>query len=544
MVNALVLYRRLFHLVEGIASAVADFQNPFVNGLLTDLYELTMLAAYFKTGQHRREVAFEYFYREAPFGGLYAVHVGLHSVIDYLSNLRFTADQIAYLRSLNMFEEDFLRHLAQLRFTGSLESVREGEVLLPHVYGMRVTAALEEAQLIETALLNLVNFPTLIATKASHIKFNAEDKLVAEFGLRRAQGPDGALTASRAAYVGGADSTSNVAAGYHFGIPVSGTHAHSYVMFFPDEMSAFENYAQIFPRSALFLVDTYDLYAGIKHAIQVTLEMEKMGKQARGIRIDSGDLVYWSIVAHVMLEQAGLKHMQIVLSNELNERRIALIHNEIRRSVRDDGYLREISLQVGFEVKKVSAEDVIERLVFGVGTDLVTGGDQAALGGVYKLVAITGDGNGPDSNTDWLPRVKLSAQPEKMTNPGLKHVWRLYRNGFIVADIIALPDEAIEPGMAFVGVNPANPSQQKLYKDFDTVESLHVPIFKEGSLVYQPPNLNEVKEYARSRLRTIRLESRRLENPHILKVSLTEKYWAFKQAMIAQTLTGERESTK
>jgi nicotinate phosphoribosyltransferase len=521
-------------MVRGINTAVADYQNPLVNALLIDLYELTMLAAYFRTGQHRRQVAFEYFYRQAPFGGLYAVYAGLHDLIKYLSNLTFTPDQVDYLRTLNVFDEPFLQHLLQFRFTGSVESIREGEVLLPNVHGIRIMAALEEAQLVETALLNLVNFPTLIATKASHIKFNAEEKPVAEFGLRRAQGPDGGLTASRAAYIGGADSTSNVAAGFHFGIPVTGTHAHSYVMFYPDELSAFEKYADIFPRSALFLVDTYDIHAGIKHAIAVALEMEKLGKQARGVRIDSGDLVYWSIVAHVMLERAGLKYMQIVLSNELNEHRIALIHNEIRRSVRDEGYLREISLQVGFEVSKVSAEAVIDRLVFGVGTDLVTGGDQAALGGVYKLVAITMDETSADGDKHWEPRVKLSAQPQKMTNPGLKHVWRLYRNGFIVADIIALPDEVIEPGMSFVGINPMNPSQQKLYYDFDKVESLHVPIFEAGRLVYQPPSLTEVKAYARSRLRTIRLESRRLENPHVLKVSLTEKYWQYKQEVIDQ----------
>src|SRR5262249_27909557 len=333
------------------------YHNPVVSVLLTDLYELTMLAAYFKTGQHRRQVAFEYFYREAPFGGLYAIHVGLHAVIEYLTNLRFEDDHIAYLRSLNIFDEDFLTHLRDFRFTGSVEAVREGEVLLPHVHGLRVTAALEEAQLVETALLNLVNFPSLIATKASHVKFNAEDKPVLEFGVRRAQGPDGGLTASRAAYIGGADSSSNVSAGYYYGIPVSGTHAHSFVMFFPDEISAFDQYAEIFPKSALFLVDTYDIHAGLVNAIHVAHEMEKLGRQARGVRIDSGDLVYWSCVAHAMFEHEGLNYMKIVLSNDLNERKIALIHNEIRRSVRDEGYLREISLQVRLTLPKINARE-------------------------------------------------------------------------------------------------------------------------------------------------------------------------------------------
>jgi nicotinate phosphoribosyltransferase len=362
-----------------------------------------------------------------------------------------------------------------------------------------------------------------------------------EFGLRRAQGTDGALTASRAAYIGGADSTSNVLAGYYFGIPVSGTHAHSYVMFFPSEIEAFENYADIFPSSALFLVDTYDIYSGLKHAIRVSEEMRAMGKEARGVRIDSGDLVYWSIVAHVMFEQAGLDDAWIVLSNELNERRIALIHNEIRRSVRDEGYLREISLQVGFDVAKVTAEAVIDRLVFGVGTDLVTGGNQASLGGVYKLVAVSPAGAERHSlNGKWEPRVKLSAQPEKMTNPGLKRAVRLLRNGFIAADLIALPDEVIEPGKRIIGINPTNPSQRKIYTDFDSVQAFHIPIFENGQLVYDPAQLTDVKAFARSRLRMLRLESRRLEHPHILKVSLTEKYWQYKQNVIHGAMEQER----
>lgn len=506
---------------------MSDFANPYVNALLTDLYQLTMLAAYYRTGQHRRKVVFEYFYRSAPFGGLYAVHVGLHAVIDYLKNLHFKEEEIAYLRTLGIFDEDFLVYLRDIRFTGSMESVPEGEILLPGVYGMRITAALDEAQLIESTLLNLVNFPTLIATKAAHTKFNAEDKMVMEFGLRRAQGADGVMTASRAAYIGGVDATSNVAAGFHFGIPVAGTHAHSYVMFFPDESSAFEEYAKIFPRSALFLVDTYDIQKGIENAIRVAQEMEALGQHASGVRIDSGDLVYWSIVAHVMLEAAGLDKMRIVLSNDLNERKIALIHNEIRRSVRDEGYQREISLQVGFDAPRISAEAVIDRLAFGVGTDLITGGDQSALGGVYKLVAV-------EEDHGWEPRVKLSAQPEKMTNPGLKQVVRLLRNNFIVADIITMPDELIEPGKRLVGVNPNNPSQSTVYENYDRVEKLHIPIFEDGKLVYERPALKDIKAYAKSRIRLIRLESRRLENPHTLKVSLSDAYWQYKQDVIKQ----------
>lgn len=248
------------------------------------------------------------------------------------------------------------------------------------------------------------------------------------------------------------------------------------------------------------------------------------------MRIDSGDLVYWSIVAHVLFERANLPEMRIVLSNDLNERSIALIHNEIRRSVRDEGYLREISLQVGGEVGKNFGGGGHRSAGLRRGHRFDHGGNQSSLGGVYKLVAVQG------ADGTWQPRIKVSAQPEKMTNPSLKQVVRLLRNGFLVADIIALPDEEIVPHKPFVGINPANPNQRTTYRDFDQVERLHVPIFEAGKLVYTPPSLAEVKAYARGRARTIRLESRRLENPHTLKVSLTERYYAYKEAVIQVAL--------
>jgi nicotinate phosphoribosyltransferase len=503
----------------------SDYFDPLVDALFTDLYQLTMLAAYYRSGLHRRPVAFEYIYREPPFGGRFAIFAGLNAVIDYLERLHFTADQIEYLRALGIFDAEFLDHLTTFKFTGSVEALREGEVLLPQVYGVRITAAVEEAQLVETALLTLLNFPTLIATKAARVKFNAEQKPVLEFGMRRAQGVNGALTAARAAFIGGVDATSNVAAGYHFGIPVRGTHAHSYVMFYPDEIDAFRAYADIFPRSALFLVDTYDVFVGLKNAIQVAHEMAAKGEQSSGVRIDSGDLVYWSIVSHVMLDAAKLSHAGVVLSNELDEHRIALIHNEIRRSCRDEGYLREVSYQVGFSVTRIDPEAVIGRLTFGVGTQLVTGGDQASLGGVYKLVAVE---DGPDN---WQPRVKLSAQPEKSTLPGFKKVVRLLRRGLIVADVIALPDEVITPGEPVIGINPGNSSQRTIYEDFDAIESLHVPIFVDGVRVYESPSLVSIKAYANQRQSMIRLESRRLQSPHSLKVSMTEAYWQYREAV-------------
>jgi nicotinate phosphoribosyltransferase len=499
-----------------------SYFNPIADALFTDLYQLTMMASYFKSGLHRRQVAFEYTYREPPFGGRYALFAGLPAVIDYLENLHFTEAHLAYLDTLRLFDSSFLDHLRDFRFTGSLEALREGEILLPHVHGVRVTAAIEEAQLIETALLTLLNFPTLIATKASHVKFNAENKTVLEFGMRRAQGVDGSLTASRAAFIGGVDATSSVAAGWRYGIPVRGTHAHSYVMFYPDELAAFQSYAGNFPRSALFLVDTYHIQEGLRNAIQVAQEMEKRGESAIGVRIDSGDLVYWSIVAHVMLEAAGLPRQTITLSNELDEHNLALIHNEIRRSCRSESYLREVSHEVGFAVGMLDPEQVINRLVFGVGTNLVTGGEQSSLGGVYKLIAV-------QENGQWQPRIKLSAQPEKTTLPGFKKVVRLSRRGLIVADLIALPDEEIAPGTRIVGINPANPTQQTVYQEYDQVERLHVPIFEQGRCIYQNPDLPAVKAYAQSRLNMIRIESRRLEKPHSLKVSVTERFWDYRE---------------
>jgi nicotinate phosphoribosyltransferase len=497
--------------------------NPLIDALFTDLYQLTMMAAYFKNNAHRRQVAFEYFIREPPFEGRYALYVGLQDVIHYLQVLQFTPDHLTYLSSLNLFDSDFLDHLQTFRFTGSLESLREGEVLLPFVHGLRITAAVEEAQLIETALMTLLNFPTLIATKASHVKFNAEGKTVLEFGMRRAQGIDGSLTASRAAYIGGADATSSVAAGWRYGLPVRGTHAHSYVMFHPDELSAFQSYAGNFPRAALFLVDTYNIHRGLEHAIQVAGEMATRGERALGVRIDSGDLVYWSIVAHVMLEAAGLHHMGITLSNELDEHRIALIHNEIRRSCRAESYLREVSHEVGFSVSGIDPEAVIERLVFGVGTHLVTGGTQSSLGGVYKLIAV--------HEGQWQPRIKLSGQPEKTTLAGFKRVWRLTRRGLIAGDVIALPEEVLQPGKPVTAINPANPTQMTVYQDFDQAEVLHIPIFEDGQLIYTPPTLPEMKSFANERLNMIRIESRRLQHPHSLKVSLTERMWAYQQAV-------------
>ena len=510
---------------------MADFFDPLADALFTDLYQLTMLAAYYRSGVHRRQVAFEYNYREPPFGGRFAVFAGLHAVVDYLEALHFSEAQIDYLRSLGIFEADFLDHLKDLHFTGSVEALQEGEVLLPYVPALRVTAAIEEAQLIETALLTLMNFPTLIATKAARVKFNAENKPVLEFGMRRAQGVDGAITAARAAFIGGADATSSLAAGYRLGIPVRGTHAHSFVMFYPDELDAFRTYADSFPRSALFLVDTYEIFNGLRHAIQVAREMAARGEQASGVRIDSGDLVYWSIVAHVMLEAAGLNQASVVLSNELDEHRIALIHNEIRRSCRDEGYLQEVSHQVGFPVHRINAEDVIARLTFGVGTQLVTGGDQASLGGVYKLIAVE------EAPGDWQPRIKISAQPEKTTLPGFKQVVRLLRRGLIVADLIALPDEMINPGQSVVGINPSNAGQRTSYTDFDAVQTLHHPVMQDGVRVMQMPSLIDIKAYANQQQNTVRLESRRLQSPHSLKVSLTEAYWNYRQSVSQAALS-------
>ena len=380
-------------------------------GLLTDLYQLTMAYGYWREGLHERESVFHLFYRQPPFDGHYALFSGLDTALALLENFRFDVDDAQYLGSLRdnngeaLFPESFINYLQRLRFTGKVEALPEGSVAFPFEPMLQITAPLLQAQLIETALLNVINFSTLITTKAARIVAAAQGDPVIEFGLRRAQGIDGGLTASRAAYIGGATGTSNVWAGRFYGIPVKGTHAHSWVMVFGDELAAFRAYAQALPGNCIFLVDTYDTIEGVRHAIQVGKELRQYSYALNGIRLDSGELAELSITARRLLDEAGFPDTSIVASNDLDEYRIR--------------ELKERGAQIG---------------VWGVGTRLVTAYDQPALGGVYKLAAL----RSPEGY--WQYRLKKSEQLIKINNPGRLQV-RRYRNaaGRLVASVLHDP---------------------------------------------------------------------------------------------------------
>ncbi len=368
------------------------------NGLLTDLYQLTMAQAYHSAGVTGYEACFHLFFRENPFGGGFSVACGLEQAIEYLEGLRFTPDDIAYLSGLpgsdgrSLFSEAFLGWLSDLSFTCDVDAVPEGTSVFPREPLLRVRGPIAECQIVETALLNCINFQTLIATKAARVRLSAQSDRVVEFGLRRAQGPDGGLSASRAAYVGGCDGTSNTLAGRRFGIPVSGTHAHSWVMAFDSELEAFRAYAASMPNNVVFVIDTYDTLQGARNAVEVGRELRERGHELVGVRIDSGDLAWLSKRVREILDDGGFSEARIVASNELDEHLIA--------SLKDQG----------------AAIDV-----WGVGTKLATSWEQPALGGVYKLSAIRRDGG------DWEPRIKLSEQTAKVTTPGVLGV-RRYRD--------------------------------------------------------------------------------------------------------------------
>ena len=378
--------------------------------LLTDLYEITMMQGYFKSGKKDFAV-FDAFYRKNPCDGGYAICAGLEQVIDYIEHLHFDADDIAYLRSLKIFDEDFLAYLSDFHFSGDIYAIPEGSVMFPREPMLKVVAPIMEAQLIETAVLNIINHQSLIATKAARVCYAAKGDGVMEFGLRRAQGPDSGTYGARAAVIGGCKGTSNVLAGQLFDVPVLGTHAHSWIMSFPDEYTAFETYTKLYPNSCTLLVDTYDtLKSGVPNAIRVFEEMRKAGTLSKnyGIRMDSGDLAYLSKKARLMLDEAGFPDAVIAASNDLDE------------------YLIESLKQQGAAITS-----------WGVGTNLITSKDNPSFGGVYKLAAIQ------DKKGNFIPKIKLSENIEKVTNPGNKTFYRIYdkASGKIRADLICLADE-------------------------------------------------------------------------------------------------------
>lgn len=461
--------------------------------LLTDFYQLTMAYAYWKSGKGDQEAVFNLFFRKNPFEGGFSLAAGLDYVIDFCRNLKFDAEDLRYLQEMKrkdgapVFESAFLEYLQNMKFTCDIDAVEEGTVVFPNMPLIRVKGPLIQCQLLETPLLNIINFQTLIATKAARINVAAQGAPVLEFGLRRAQGIDGALAASRASYIGGCTSTSNVMAGKLFGIPVSGTHAHSWIMSFETELEAFEAYAEAFPDQCVFLVDTYDTLHGVKNAIKVGEILRSKGKEMVGIRIDSGDLAYYSVQARQLLDEAGFPNAKIVASNDLDEHIISSLKTQ---------------------------DAAID--LWGVGTKLVTAFDQPALGAVYKLSAIkTIDGA-------WEPKVKVSQQSMKINIPGVHNVKRYFSNGKAVADMIYLEKQEID-SKGVVIIDPNDPTRRKrLMPAFYKEEDLLKPIFKKGELVYQSPTLHAIREKATHQLEAFDKTHKRLINPHTYPVGLEE----------------------
>ena len=482
-----------------------------LNPLLTDLYQLTMSAAYWKSGKAEQEAVFHLFFRRLPFGGGYAVAAGLADAVEFLRNFRFAPDDLAYLATLSgndgspLFERGFLDYLGALGMTCDVDAIPEGTLVFPHEPLVRIRGPIVQGQLFETALLNLINFQTLIATKSARVCDAAQGEPVLEFGLRRAQGPDGALMASRAAFIGGCAATSNVLAGKRHGIPVRGTHAHSWVMSFDSELEAFRAYAAAMPHNCTLLVDTYDTLDGVRHAIEVGRTLRESGHKLAGIRLDSGDLAWLSIEARKLLDAAGFESTVIVASNDLDEQLIASLK------------------QQGATIS-----------VWGVGTKLVTGGEQPALGGLYKLGAIRGDDGA------WKPKVKLSEQAVKVSNPGTQQVRRFTLDGEFRGD--AIFDEETGCAMPVEIQHPSEPDRHKTIPPGATHEDLLVPIFRKGALVYPLPSLAESQDRTRSQLAMLTPTSKRFLNPHSYTAGIERGLAEQKARLIAEARAKNHES--
>lgn len=470
--------------------------------LLTDLYQLTMSYGYWIHGKSEQLSVFHLFFRKNPFAGGYAIAAGLESALEYMQNFRFSAEDVNYLATIPgndgkpIFEKGFLDYLRELKLTVDLEAIPEGTVVFPHQPLLRVTGPILQCQLLETALLNIINFQTLIATKASRVARVAGNDPVLEFGLRRAQGPDGALSASRAAFVGGCAATSNVLAGKRFGIPVRGTHAHSWVMSFDTELESFEAYAKAMPNNCVFLVDTYDTLDGVRNAIRVGVKLREHGHRMVGIRLDSGDLAYLSIEARKLLDDAGFRDAAIVASNDLDEKLI--------ESLKSQG------AKIG---------------IWGVGTKLVTAYDQAALGGVYKLAAVL-------ENDEWIPKIKLSEQMIKTSTPGIQQVRRFFGpDGMALADMIY--DELHPPrGMGALMEGGDFPKTKSFDALATSYEDLLVPIWRKGECVVSLPKLTEIRHRTLLQLQKIPVGVQRFDNPHLYTHGLEEGLYRTKLEMI------------
>lgn len=478
--------------------------------LLTDFYELTMMQGYLKSGKHQEKVIFDMFYRKNPCGNGFAICCGLEQVVEYIRNLNFNEEDIDYLRSLGTFDEDFIEYLRGFHFTGDIYAIPEGTVVFPKEPLIKVIAPVIEAQLVETAILNLVNHQSLIATKAYRVVHAAQGDGVMEFGLRRAQGPDAGIYGARAAVIAGCIGTSNVYAGQKFHMPVLGTHAHSWIMSFPTELEAFKAYARLYPNNCILLVDTYDtLKSGVKNAILCYDAMKEEGIPLKrfGIRLDSGDLAYLSKKARKMLDEAGYPEAIISASNDLDENLI--------------------------ESLKAQGACITS---WGVGTNLITSESQPSFGGVYKLAATYSD------DGKWVPKIKLSENSEKITNPGNKQIYRIIEkdSGKVFADYIALEDETFSEKEDLVLFDPIDTWKKSTLKGGSyEMRPLLVPIFLGGKLVYNCPSVEEIKAHCKREQESLWEECRRLTNPHAVHVDLSDKLYEMKKGLLAQYSRGE-----
>ena len=464
--------------------------------LLTDLYQLTMMNGYYLKGRHEQVAVFDLFFRQNKLI-TYSLAAGLEQAIDYILNLSFGEEEIAYLRSLNLFDEGFLKYLSTMKFTGDIYAIPEGTVVFPGEPILTVRAPIIQAQLIETALLNIVNHQTLIASKAAKVCHAAQGGSVMEFGLRRAQAPDAGLYGARASIIGGCTSTSNVLAGQLFDVKVAGTHAHSWVMNFPSEYEAFKAYAQIYPQATMLLVDTYNtLKSGVPNAIKVFDELKAQGYKPLGIRLDSGDLAYLSKQARKMLDKAGYPDTIICASGDLDENSIS--------SLKAQG--AKIDL-------------------WGVGTKIITSEDMPALGGVYKLSAMI------EEDGSITPKIKLSDNSAKITNPGFKTVYRVYVNGMAEADLIALRGEKIDTSGPLTLYHPLERWKSITFENY-TIKELTVKVVENGKVCYDMPALKQIAEYSKADLATFWEEYIRNDYPHIFKVDLSDGLYALKTDMI------------
>lgn len=469
--------------------------------LLMDLYQLTMSQGYFN-GEHKNATAtFDMFFRSIPDNGGYAITAGLEQVIDYITTLSFDKEEIEFLRSLNLFNEEFLNYLVNFKFRGNVYAIPEGTPVFPNEPLITVEAPIIDAQLIETMVLLTINHQSLIATKANRIVRSAKGKGVMEFGSRRAQGYDGALYGTRATFIGGADSTANVLAHKMFGIPSVGTMAHSWIQFHSSEYEAFKAYAIQYPEACTLLVDTYDVIkSGVPNAIKVAKEvLEPMGKRLKGIRLDSGDIAYLSKKCRILLDNAGLTDCKIVASNSLDENTI--------NSLLDQGACID---------------------TFGVGERMITSKSNPVFGGVYKLSSVDiKDGRG------YIPRIKISENSEKITNPGFKSVWRLFdkETGMAIADVITLKGEIIDESKPYELFDPIYTFKRKTVTNFKAIE-LQIPVIVNGERVYNSPRVKEIKDYCINQVDTLWDEVKRLINPHIYYVDLSKDLWDLKQELL------------